>query len=66
VSASDSLISTDGTNGQFGITNPILPEAHFFFVTASNAWGESIPSNVAMSSPALSPISNTLKIQKAP
>ena len=40
------IAPVSGTNYVFSTTNMTLPGAQFFYVTASNWWGESDPSNV--------------------
>lgn len=52
-----------GTNRAF--TFGMLPGAQFFTLTASNFWGESIPSNVA-STPTLPAIATNISLRLGP
>lgn len=52
-----------GTNYTITFTNPTLPGIHFWFVTAGDFWGESIPSNV-LEIPPLPANTGNLKAQR--
>jgi len=57
------LTNFSGTNTQFSIQ--VVPGAHFYYLTASNMWGQSGPSNVANTPPvATDPTNVVLKVGK--
>lgn len=59
--------TVSGTNYTYALSNNVpAMRSLVFFVTASNMWGESMPSNTVTSSPSLKPISNTLRIVPTP
>jgi hypothetical protein len=47
------------------VTVNIMPGPHFFFLTASNFWGESDASNIALT-PTVPRLTNTVTIRKGP
>lgn len=59
-------IMENGTNFLYALSNtPALSKQQYFFVTASNFYGESLPSNTVTSAPALTPvIQNSLRIER--
>jgi hypothetical protein len=55
------LTNFPATNTTYAIT--INPGQHFFFVTASNFWGESIPSNIT-NTPILATVVTNISITR--
>lgn len=56
------VTNTPGTNSQ--ITIQILPSQQFFYLTASNFWGESGPSNTVRTPPSVA--AGAVAIRKGP
>lgn len=52
------LTNVAGTN--LAVTLSVIPGAHFFYLTASNWWGESGPSNLVLTPPVAVSPSNTV------